>query len=216
MRSSALHTLLAAVAAIAFSNGAALAQTMSPSEHAALFEENKATQGNRLDAIATWTFENTSPGRGEPAEAIAKVSVRVPDRDLSATWSLRRNTDKSLPASHIIEIMFTLPANYRDGEIQNVPGVLMKPSEKAKGTPLVGIAVKVTPSFFLVGLYDGAANVASNVKLLQAMDWIDIPFTYSNGHRAILAVEKGQSGGLAIDDAFAAWNDSTPAKASPQ
>jgi len=28
------------------------------------------------------------------------------------TWSLRRNTDPGLPASHTVEIMFRLPADF--------------------------------------------------------------------------------------------------------
>jgi len=199
-------TILAILAAIFLTNGAASAQTMSPSEHAVLYEENNTRQGARVDAIATWTFENVSLGRDEPVEAVANMSVRVPDRDLGVTWLLRHNTDKSLPASHIIEITFTLPDHFPNGGIRSVAGILMKPSEKAKGTPLAGLVVKVTGNFFMIGLSAADADVAQNVKLLQDLDWIDIPFTYSNGRRAILAVEKGQSGGIAIDDAFAAWN----------
>ncbi len=77
------------------------------------------------------------------------------------TWSLRRNTDKALPASHTIEIMFTLPADFDQGGIGNVPGVLMKASEQARGVPLAGLAVKVTDGYFLIGLsavdIDGSA-----------------------------------------------------------
>ena len=34
------------------------------------------------------------------------------------TWSLRRNTDQSLPASHTIEIMFNLPADFPSGGVR--------------------------------------------------------------------------------------------------
>jgi hypothetical protein len=36
------------------------------------------------------------------------------------TWSLRRNTDKGLPATHTVEIMFKLPADFPSGGISNV------------------------------------------------------------------------------------------------
>ena len=56
-----------------------------------------------------------------------RADVEIPERHMRMTWSLRRNTDKALPASHTIEIMFTLPADFAEGGIGNVPGVLMKP-----------------------------------------------------------------------------------------
>ena len=37
------------------------------------------------------------------------------------TWSLRRNTDKALPASHTVEIMFTLPPDFPNGGISEHP-----------------------------------------------------------------------------------------------
>ena len=91
------------------------------------------------------------------------------------TWSLRRNTDKALPASHTIEIMFNLPADFPGGGIANVPGILMKQSEQARGTPLAGLAVKVTNGFFLIGLSAVDADLQRNVQLLKERQWFDIP-----------------------------------------
>ena len=51
------------------------------------------------------------------------------------TWSLRRNTDKSLPATHPVEINFKLTADFPFGGISNVPGMLMKQSEQTRGLP---------------------------------------------------------------------------------
>ena len=81
-----------------------------------------------------------------------RADVEMPERKLAMTWSLRRNTDQGLPASHTIEIMFKLPADFPSGGITNVPGILMKQSEQTRGVPLAGLAVKVTAGFFLIGL----------------------------------------------------------------
>ena len=35
----------------------------------------------------------------------------------------------ALPASHTVEVMFTLPPDFPHGGITNIPGVLMKQSE---------------------------------------------------------------------------------------
>ena len=121
------------------------------------------------------------------------------------TWSLRRNTDQALPASHTIEIQFTLPPDFPGGGVANVPGILMKQSEQTRGTPLAGLAVKVTNGFFLIGLSSTDSDVQHNIQLLKERPWFDIPIVYTNGGRAILAMEKGPPGDRAFADAFAAW-----------
>jgi hypothetical protein len=102
--------------------------------------------------------------------------------------------------------MFNLPADFPGGGINNVPGVLMKQAEQARGTPLAGLAVKVTNGFFLIGLSAVDADKQRNLQLLKDQEWFDIPIVYTNGGRAILAVEKGPPGDRAFNDAFNAWS----------
>jgi len=72
--------------------------------------------------------------------------------------------------------------------------------------PLSGLAVKVTNGFFLIGLSAVDTDVQRNTQLLKDRPWFDIPIVYSNGGRAILAMEKGPPGDRAFADAFAAWS----------
>ena len=134
-----------------------------------------------------------------------RADVEIPERRITVTWSLRRNTDKALPASHTIEIMFNLPADFPGGGIANVPGILMKQTEQARGTSLTGLAVKVINGFFLIGLSAIDTDVQRNMQLLKDRSWFDIPVVYTNGGRAILAMEKGPPGDRAFGEAFAAW-----------
>jgi hypothetical protein len=122
-------------------------------------------------------------------------------------WSLRRNSDRSLPASHTIEIMFTLPADFPNGGISNIPGILMKQAEQTRGVPLAGLAVKVTTGFFLIGLSSTDTDMQRNIQLLKERAWFDVPVVYGNGRRAIMAIEKGTPGERAFADAFAAWGE---------
>ena len=73
-----------------------------------------------------------------------RADIEIPDRKFKMTMSFRRNTDTSLPASHTAELTFMLPQDFAGGGVGNVPGVLMKSNEQARGTPLAGYAVKVT------------------------------------------------------------------------
>jgi len=171
-----------------------------------LYEEDQNDpQGKRFVGSAVWRTETVSPGPGLAPELAVRADIEVPDRHMTVTWSLRRNTDQALPASHTIEIMFNLPPDFSGGGIANVPGVLMKASEQARGTPLAGLAVKVTNGFFLIGLSAVDTDVQRNIQLLKDRPWFDIPIVYTNGGRAILALEKGPPGDRAFADAFAAW-----------
>ena len=129
----------------------------------------------------------------------------MPDRKLTMTWSLRRNTDQALPASHTVEIMFKLPPDFPSGGISNVPGILMKQAEQTRGVPLAGLAVKVTTGFFLIGLSSVDADRERNLQLLKERAWFDIPVVYNNNRRAILAIEKGTPGDRVFAEAFKAW-----------
>jgi hypothetical protein len=171
-----------------------------------LYEEDQNDpQGKRFVGSAVWRTETVSPGPGLAPELAVRADIEVPDRHMTVTFSLRRNTDQALPASHTIEIMFNLPPDFPGGGIANVPGVLMKQSEQARGTPLAGLAVKVTNGFFLIGLSAVDSDVQRNIQLLKDRPWFDIPIVYTSGGRAILALEKGPPGDRALADAFAAW-----------
>jgi hypothetical protein len=171
-----------------------------------LYEEDPADpNGRRFVGSAIWRTETVTPGPGQAPELAIRADVEVPERKLAMTWSLRRNTDKGLPASHTVEIMFKLPTDFPSGGISNVPGILMKQAEQTRGVPLAGLAVKVTNGFFLIGLSSVDAEKERNVQLLKERAWLDIPVVYNNNRRAILALEKGSPGERVFAEAFKVW-----------
>jgi hypothetical protein len=171
-----------------------------------LYEEDPADpQGKRYVGSAIWRTETVTPGPGAAPDLAVRADLEIPERRITMTFSLRRNTDQALPASHTIEVTFNLPADFPFGGIQNVPGILMKQAEQTRGAPLAGLAVKVTSGFFLVGLSAVEADMQRNLQLLKERSWFDIPIVYNNGRRAILALEKGNPGEKAFDEAFKAW-----------
>jgi len=168
-------------------------------------EEPDDPQGKRFVGTVLWRTEMRPAAPGRPPELAVRADIDVPERKMSVTLSLRRNTDQSLPASHTIEIVFTLPADSSSGGVQKVPGVLMKQAEQTRGVPLAGLAVPVTPGYFLIGLSSLESDMQRNVQLLKERGWFDIPIIYNNNRRAILALEKGAPGEQAFNQAFAAW-----------
>jgi hypothetical protein len=170
-------------------------------------EEPGNPKGKRYVGSAIWRTETVSPGSGLAPELAVRADVEIPELHMRMTWSLRRNTDKALPASHTIEIQFTLPADFAEGGIGNVPGVLMKTGEEARGIPLAGLSVKVTDGYFLIGLSAVDVDKQRNIEMLKNRDWMDIPIVYTSGKRGIMAIEKGPPGQRAFDEAFRAWGE---------
>jgi uncharacterized caspase-like protein len=172
-----------------------------------LYDEDPADQkGKQYIGTVNWRTSQVKVASGEPKTDLALIAdVSIPDRKLSLSLTIRRNFDRSLPASHVVEIDFHLLPGFQGGGIANVPGMLMKPSEQARGTPLAGLAVKVTPSYFLVGLSNVDADRTKNIQLMNERSWFDVPLVYDNNRRAIVAIEKGPVGERAFKEAFAAW-----------
>jgi hypothetical protein len=171
-----------------------------------LYEEDpNDPAGKRYVGSAVWRTEAVPPAPGQPPDLAIRADIEIPEQKISARWSLRRNDDKALPASHTVEVMFTLPPDFPHGGITNIPGVLMKQSESTRGVPLAGLAVKVTNNFFLIGLSSVEGDRARNIQLLKERAWFDIPVVYNDGRRAIIAIEKGTPGDRAFARAFEAW-----------
>jgi hypothetical protein len=173
-----------------------------------LYDEDPAEpKGKQYVGSVVWRTEQLKGTGGAPGDLAVRADIDIPDRKFKMTMSFRRNTDTSLPASHTAELTFILPPDFVGGGVANVPGILMKSNEQARGTPLAGLAVKVTDGFFLVGLSNVENDRARNLQLLKERSWFDVPLVYTNQRRAIIAIEKGSPGERAFNDAFAAWGE---------
>jgi hypothetical protein len=170
-------------------------------------EDSSDPKGKQYVGTVVWRTEQIKATATQKADIAVRAEIEIPDRKFKMTMSFRRNTDPSLPASHTAELTFILPSDFSGGGVSSVPGILMKSNEQARGTPLAGLAVKVTDGFFLVGLSNVDADRSRNIQLLKERSWFDVPLVYTNGRRAIIAIEKGAPGERAFNDAFAQWGD---------
>ena len=181
------------------------AQIAPVAQRVVLYDEDpSAPQGKQYVGSVIWRTEAVKVPAGQPPDIGVRADIDIPERKIKMSLSIRRNTDASLPASHTAELTFVLPPDFGT-TIANVPGVLMKSNEQARGTPLAGLAVKVTDGFFLVGLSNVEADKARNLQLLKERSWFDIPLVYANQRRSIIAIEKGAPGERAFNEAFTAW-----------
>jgi len=183
-------------------------QVAPVAQRVVLYDEDPSDpKGKQYVGSVIWRTEPVKASANQKADIAVRADIEIPDRKFKMTMSFRRNTDTSLPASHTAELTFILPPDFAGGGVSNVPGILMKSNEQARGTPLAGLAVKVTDGFFLVGLSNVDADRVRNLQLLKERSWFDVPLVYVNQRRAIIAIEKGAPGERAFNDAFAAWGE---------
>lgn len=170
-------------------------------------ERTNAAQGSAEPGSIVWSLVQESPGGDAPPEPAIRAEVTIPGKDVQLRMTIRRNKDETLPASHIIELIFLTPDGFEGGGIDNILRMAMKSSEQDAGSPLIGIPAKIADGFFLVALNDTKADEQANLTLLRDQDWIDIPVIYKSGRRALLTMEKGIPGEKVFDDALKAWQD---------
>jgi len=104
-----------------------------------------------------------------------------------------------------VEVVVETPATFPGKGIRDVPRIVMKPAEDARGQPLIGASAKVAEGFFWVALSGVDADVTANLRLLKDREWFDLPLVYESGQRAIVTFEKGTAGDRVFEQALAAW-----------
>jgi hypothetical protein len=175
-------------------------------QKAVFYEEKTGTQEGTVDTGAVvWSVVQDSPGADQPAEAAIRGEVNIPDKGVTLKLTIKRNGDKTLPASHIIEMAFTVPEGFQGGSVDGVQRVTFKDSEQAPGNPLVGVPANFGDGFFLIALTDEKSAVENNLALMSRQSWIDIPLTYKSGRRALISIEKGIPGDKVFQEVFKAW-----------
>jgi hypothetical protein len=176
-------------------------------QRAILYEENQADPQNpkASPGRALWRLDVLNPGQGQTPETVVRTNVDVPTAGLSLNMSIRRNTDASLPASHIVELAFTTPGDDPNRIVRDVGLLQFKAEEAVRGTPLAGLPVPVKDNVFLIGLSNLPGDMERNRELMLRRNWIDLPIRFASGQRAILSFEKGVSGDQVLNDAFRQW-----------
>jgi hypothetical protein len=163
-----------------------------------------------IEGTVSWSLQNDADAEGKPS-ATVQGQITIPGRGLSALITFKRNTDPSLPASHLVEIVFSVGAGFEGGAIDSVQRIAMKSTEQDRGNALIAVPAKITDDFHMIALNDFPDALKTNLELMRTRDWIDIPVSYRNGRRALLTLQKGADGKAAFDTALREWSAAAPA-----
>ena len=101
-------------------------------QRAALYEEDQGDPaGKQYSGTVVWRTDSIVPGSGVVPQVAIRADIEIPERRISVRWSLRSNDDEAIRASHTIELMFKLPADFPSGGIS--------PCFTASSTPAASI-----------------------------------------------------------------------------
>ena len=164
-----------------------------------------------IEGSVSWSLQREPSQNGGPPEPVVQGRITVPGRGMTALLTVKRNNDSSLPASHLIEIVFAVPPDFEGGAIDSVLRIAMKQTEQDRGNALVAVPAKITDDFHMIALNDFPDAQRTNLELLRTRNWIDIPLAYRNGRRALLTLQKGPDGVKAFDEAIREWSQAAAA-----
>lgn len=153
-----------------------------------------------------WRIENVAQGQDQPTGTALRADIDVPEAKVQLAVEIRRNTEAQFPASHTIELKFTVAADSPIGSVKQINVPQMRQQDMPTGDPLAGIPVTIADNNFLVGLVRGAPE-DRNVELLRSRSWFDIPLLLASGKASKITFEKGTSGERIFNDILDSWKN---------
>lgn len=165
----------------------------------------EASQDGRTGAVPFSGTVDWSEGVDELGLPTLVGHANIPARNLGVNIIIRKNSDPSLPASHLMEVDFQVNDTFIGGTIANLPGVLLKDEELVPGTPLVGASARVVGNSFLFALSASADDATTNSELLENRKWMDLAVVYGTGRNAIITLEKDDTAQALFAKVFGTW-----------
>lgn len=173
----------------------------------------EASSGGTTGAVPFSGTVDWTRGVDELGQPTLIAHANIPARNLGVDLLIRRNSDPTLPASHLMEVDFVVSDSFVGGAIAGLPGILLKNEELVKGVPLIGASARVVGNSFLFALSAADQDVNTNTNLLGSRKWIDLALVYATGIRAIITLEKDEPAQVLFEEVMAAWSTAAQADA---
>ncbi len=151
-------------------------------------------------APISWTIQKEVHGSGAAFAIIAKT--KLDKFDIGLQLVLRQNEDSSLPVDYIAALHF----NGTKAAVSKVYGLAVRAGAATRDFELDGLAVKVTDSYWLVGLVDQDLGSGNNLRLLEGADALAVPVLLLDGQKAVFVLQKGNEGRAVFTRVLDRWN----------
>lgn len=179
--------------------GGATVAAVTPTNRAFMVLEVAGGAPNQFEGKVTWSFGPDPAVKGQKS---LRAGIEFPSGGLSIDFSIARNADAGINASHTVMVIFDPKVI---DPIREMSAVEWRERESQAGTVLSGIVVPVQDNVFMIGLDKTDTAIARNLDLLRTQKWMVFEVRLVNGRRGAILVEKGAVGEKAIADALADW-----------
>ncbi|RCL01097.1 MAG: hypothetical protein JSC188_000656 [Candidatus Tokpelaia sp. JSC188] len=121
--------------------------------------------------------------------------VAIPGKGMAMQITIQRNTNPSISAKYLIELIFTLSKNFDGGDVNRINQLLFKSSEQLTGQELQGIVpFRIDDNFFILAMDAPELLLRHNLNIISQSSWIDLNITYKNGRTGEISLAKGEKG----------------------
>jgi cytoskeletal protein RodZ len=162
--------------------------------------EAQGSAPSQFEGKVKWAFAPDPAIKGQNA---LKALISFDTAGLTVDFSIARNLDAKLDASHTVMVIFEPKGDI--GNVKEMSAVEWRERESQNGTTLAGIVVPVQDNVFMIGLDKTDPAAARNLALLQTQKWMVFEIRFENGRRGAILVEKGANGEKTVADALASW-----------
>ncbi|KEG21084.1 hypothetical protein [Bartonella bacilliformis] len=176
------------------------------------YDAEKVATGSAL-----WSLVKETSINGQPEELAIRGDIKIPDEGLSLRLTLRRNTDLSLPAAYIMDLIFITSDKFSGQAISDIKTLTFKASEQSVGQVLTRTVVaKIDDDFFLVALSGHYPFLNRNLQLIRELDWIRLVMNDKNGRVNELTFAKGETGEAIFNQVIGQWLAQTNKSTDPE
>lgn len=178
-------------------------------QRAAFVIQNKDKDGKpsvkTYNGNVVWSSQNVNRGSGEPLSFTVKAEVIIPDAGFKATMTIEKNTDATLPASHMITWRFKRDTGSAIPGISDIGVLQMHDDNSRIADPLAGAQAKITPDIYIFALAAPETLRTTNMETLNKRNWLLLPVKLTDGKEARITLEKGNPGSRVLTEAFEKW-----------
>ncbi|MCC2099433.1 MAG: hypothetical protein KDJ29_21255 [Hyphomicrobiales bacterium] len=189
--------------------GTSAEQGIAVAQRAALLVQQPAKDGKsevkNYAGSVVWTTQNISRGSGQPLSFSVRAEITIPEAKFHATMTMEKNTDTTLPASHMITWRFKREEGSPIPAISEISVLQMHDDNSQVADPLNGAQAKITPDIYIYALAAPETLQSVNMETLQKRNWFLLPLKLSDNREARISIEKGTPGARAFAEAFQKW-----------
>lgn len=140
-------------------------------------------------------------------EMIIRGDVSIPDKALKLRMTIRSNNDLSIPATHLVELIFMLPEDFDGGAIDHVSQLLFKASEQSIGEELRGVVpFKINDNSFVLAMNAPKVFLRRNLDIMRQLPWMELNIAYKTGRLATFSIAKGHFGDVIFKQVLDNWH----------